>query len=175
MTICLAIDPGTTLSAYLEYDSNGPKILSRAKLPNEELLDLLWHGPIEAEHLAIEMVASMGMAVGREVYETVLWIGRFVEAWRWFEWACDGTFAPYTLVYRRDVKLHLCGVMRAKDANIRAALIDKLGPVGIKAQPGPCYGIHGDLWSALAVAIYWSETLQDKGVVETPESSVKMG
>jgi hypothetical protein len=44
--------------------------------------------------------------------------------------------------------------MRAKDANIRQALIDKLGAVGTKKAPGPLYGISGHLWAALAVADY---------------------
>jgi len=56
------------------------------------------------------------------------------------------------------VKLHLTQTRRAKDANIRQALIDRYGPgkalaVGLKATPGPLYGLTGDCWSALAVAV----------------------
>ena len=36
--------------------------------------------------------------VGREVFDTVLWIGRFIEAWQ----AHGG---EYQLIYRRQVKL----------------------------------------------------------------------
>jgi hypothetical protein len=30
--------------------------------------------------------------------------------------------------------------------------------MGRKAAPGPLYGITGDAWSALAVAVTWAET-----------------
>src|SRR5678809_428964 len=88
---------------------------------------------------AIEMIASYGMAVGREVFETCLWIGRFVQAAR----------GEHTLVYRRDVKMHLCGNNAARDSNIRQALIDRFGPgkdkaIGRKALPGPLYGVSAD-------------------------------
>jgi hypothetical protein len=47
--------------------------------------------------------------------------------------------------------------MKAKDANIRQALIDIYGgndkAIGNKKTPGPLYGIKGDLWAALAVAV----------------------
>jgi hypothetical protein len=81
-----------------------------------------------------------------------VWIGRFVEAWR----------GSYTLMFRREVKLHLCGQARAKDPNVRQALIDRFGPgrekaIGTKKQPGPLYGVSADVWSALAVAVTWSE------------------
>jgi hypothetical protein len=82
------------------------------------------------------------MAVGREVFETCVWIGRFVER-----------LGIVTLVYRKDVKLTICGSPRAKDANVRAALIDRLGQVGTKNNPGPLYGMKSHLWSALAVAV----------------------
>jgi len=63
------------------------------------------------------MIASYGMPVGREVFETCLWIGRFIECW------CG----PYTLVYRREVKSFLCADSRAKDSNVRQAVIDRYG------------------------------------------------
>jgi len=96
------------------------------------------------------MVASYGMPVGREVFETVRWIGRFQQAWHKPE--------EVRLIYRRDVKLHLCGSMRAKDPHVWQALIDKLGPVGTKASPGPLYGVKSHARSALAVAVTAAET-----------------
>jgi hypothetical protein len=66
-------------------------------------------------------------------------------------------------VKRREVKIHLCGSMKAKDANVRQVLLDRYGPgkakaVGLKRSPGPLYGFSKDLWSALAVGITWIET-----------------
>jgi hypothetical protein len=60
-------------------------------------------------------------------------------------------------VFRRDVKLSLCGSARAKDGNIRTALIDlhggKEAAIGRKKTPGPLWGVHADVWAALALAI----------------------
>jgi hypothetical protein len=61
---------------------------------------------------------------------------------------------------RLKVKLHLCHDSRAKDANIRAALIDRFGKPGTKKNPGALYGVTRDLWSALAVAITFWDTNQ---------------
>jgi hypothetical protein len=104
------------------------------------------------------MIASYGMAVGREVFETCVWIGRFTQAWH--------APAAVELVYRQDVKLHLCGNPRARDANIRQALLDlfpragggKTPQIGTKAKPGPLYGVSSHAWPALAVAITALET-----------------
>jgi hypothetical protein len=145
----LAIDPGTTESAFVAYvPSSG--IIAHGKMPNAELLELLPSlrakgGP----DVAVEMIASYGMAVGREVFETCLWVGRFIERLQ---------PAPVRLIYRLQVKSHLCHSQKAKDANIRQALIDKLGPPGTKKKPGPTYGISGDTWAALAVAVTACET-----------------
>lgn len=146
----LAIDPGPEQSAVVEYDTATRRPLWWVKQPNDAMIVTICNS--EAFELAIEMVASYGMAVGREVFETCVWIGRFVEAW------ALRTRREPTMVYRRDVKLHLCGSVRAKDANVRQALIDRYGPgkeqaIGRKASPGPLYGLTGDCWAALAVAV----------------------
>jgi len=120
--------------------------------PNTSVIDMVRHW-VKPEVLAIEMIASYGMAVGRDVFETCVWIGRFVEAWRWP--------AEPRLIYRRDVKLHLCGSSRAKDANVRQALIDLYGgpsAIGKKASKGPLYGVKSHAWSALAVAVTAANT-----------------
>lgn len=142
----LAIDPGNELSAWCLLDNGSP--IRTGKEKNEDLLKRLREDEFAASLLAVEMIASYGMAVGREVFETCLWIGRFIEAWR----------GQYQLIYRRDVKLFHCESARATDANIRAARIDRFGPgkekaIGRKTAPGPLYGLKGDEWSALAVAL----------------------
>jgi len=158
----LAIDPGTEESAILNYKDG--KISDAAMWPNILLLELLGDhdmqprtGPADPE-LCIENVASYGMAVGREVFETVFWIGRFYQQWK------IATGRDPRLIYRRDIKLHLCGSARAKDKNIRQALLDKVGPQGTKKAPGPTYGIGKHLWSALAIAVYAAETTSTTGI-----------
>lgn len=148
-TTLLAIDPGPAQSAAVWL--NGESIQMAVIYPNDDLLesircDGVFNKP--PEHLVIEMIASYGMPVGKEVFETCVWIGRFIEAF-------NGQ--NHSLIYRKDVKVHLCGSMKAKDGNIRQALIDRLGPIGTKKNPGPCYGISKDMWSALAVALTWRD------------------
>lgn len=145
--VVFAIDPGTEQSAYLELDRG--RVASFGILSNKDMCEPLWFNRSRGSVLRIEMVASYGMPVGREVFETCVWIGRFIEAAR----------MPWEYVYRKDVKLHLCGNLRAKDAHVRQALIDRFGPgkekaIGRKAAPGPLYGVSSHVWSALAVAVY---------------------
>jgi hypothetical protein len=147
MTV-IGLDPGPVKSAYVVW--NGGLVMHSDTVGNEIVLERLrddcWD--MAPATLVIEQVACMGMAVGAEVFETVFWTGRFCQAWR----------AVWHRIKRHEVKMHLCGNMRAKDANIRQALIDRLGPPGTKKAPGPTYGVHGDQWQALAVAVTWSET-----------------
>lgn len=140
----IAIDPGTTESGWVEFE-NG-RVLASGVSNNYELVTKLVSHP--AQKLAIEMIASYGMPVGKEVFETCVWIGRFIAAY-----GLPLSNMQSFFVYRKDVKLHLCGTSKAKDANIRQALIDKLGPQGKKKNPGPTYGVRSHAWSALAVAI----------------------
>lgn len=141
MTQILAIDPGTTESGVVLFQDG--QVVRAGIHPNADVLLIVKESP--ADLLAIEMIASYGMPVGREVFETCVWIGRMVETWREPD--------AVRLVYRRDVKQHLCGTAKAKDGNIRQALIDKLGPAGTKKAPGATYGVSSHAWAALAVAV----------------------
>jgi hypothetical protein len=153
MSRLLAIDPGPTESAIVFYNPDGKRPAWWEKVPNVEILDHLDFA--RDRTLAIETLACYGMAVGAETFETAYWIGRFIEHWAY-------TGVEPRRVLRRDVKLHICGDTRAKDANVRQALIDRYGgkakAVGLKATPGPLYGMTGDCWAALAVAITAAET-----------------
>lgn len=152
MSLILALDPGPEQTGWVLYDSErvrGGGVLSNAAVLN--FLQNDWRG--DGAVLAIEMIASYGMPVGREVFETCVWIGRFQQAWH--------TPEAVRLVYRKDVKLHLCGSPRAKDPHIRQALIDLFPAtgggatpqIGTKAKPGPLYGVSTHVWPALGVAV----------------------
>lgn len=148
----LAIDPGNRKSAYVVMDKD-LRPLEFEKTENEELLARIpqlldRYGDLS---LAIEMVASYGMPVGASVFETCVWIGRF--------WQACIALPRKALIYRIDEKLALCHDSRAKDANIRQALIDRFAPgvpnngKGTKKNPGWFYGFSADVWQAYAVGV----------------------
>ncbi len=151
MSRVFAIDPGTTKSGWVLL--NGREVEQAGVDDNNELLTWVKHGQ-RCDLLAVEMIASMGMSVGQETFDTVRWIGRFQQAWREPE--------SVRLVLRRDVKSFLCGSQRANDGNVRQALIDLIGPPGTKKVPGPCYGVKSHAWQALAVAVTAHELQHDK-------------
>ena len=113
---------------------------------NDKVMDVIKN--TNCKHLAIEMVASYGMPVGVTVFETVFWIGRF-----WEQASINKNIRNLEKVYRKDIKMNICQSMRAKDSNIRQALIDRFGEVGTKDNPGWFYGFKKDLWSAYAVGV----------------------
>ena len=147
----LAVDPGNENSAYALYLARDGHLLAKGIVSNAEMRIRLM--TLEYEHLAIEMIKSYGMIMGDSILETCVWIGRFIECW-------DG---GHTLIPRKSIAAHICGSARANDSNIRQALINRYGgskskAIGTKKAKGPLYGVKKDMWSALAVAIYWTET-----------------
>jgi hypothetical protein len=153
----LAIDPGNVESAYVLMGEN-LKPVEFGKIPNEEMLSTVntYNVLQTVDDFAIEMVASYGMPVGESIFETVFWIGRF--------WEETGNITRKARIYRKDVKMNLCGSMKAKDSNIRQALIDRFGVVGVKKAPGWFYGFKADIWSAYAVGVtYYDTVLKARG------------
>ena len=146
-----AIDPGCTESAYCVIEDYKPKEFG--KIENEKLRELLHRRTAyeEFECVVIEMVASYGMAVGREVFETCVWIGRFTET------SC----ARVEYVYRMEEKMTLCHDSRATDSTIRQALIDRFAShdlkngKGTKSNPDFFYGFAKDVWAAYGVGCTW--------------------
>jgi hypothetical protein len=95
------------------------------------------------------------------VFETCVWIGWFIEVWG---------AEDYTKVTRHDVKMHLCHTKRSDDSSVRQALIARWGgeaaAIGgkgrgkAKTPRGPLHGVASHAWSALAVAVTWSDARQ---------------
>lgn len=143
--IILSIDPGPTTSGMVRYDSIARRVLyAVSNMDNHDLLGIVQddNGPC----LAIEIMENQGRAqVGSSTFDTMRWVGRFQQAWHSPE--------RVRLVTRRQEKRALCLKAGANDSDVRRALIEQIGRVGTKAEPGPCYGVAGHAWSALAVAV----------------------
>lgn len=152
--LILAIDPGSTESGYVLLDEN-LKPLEFGKFINENIRQELRRNIEKYGHdlkIAIEMVASYGMAVGREVFETCVWIGRFIEMVESYNMNAQ-------LIYRKDEKMNLCHSMKANDSTITQALVDRFAygirnhGKGTKKEKGWFYGFKKDIWQAYAVGI----------------------
>lgn len=158
--IIRAIDPGPEQSAWCDYNGKVPVLWGRD--PNIAVRLLPTY---RISHVFIESVESYGMPVGREVFETVWWSGRF------FEHLVDHNLDGILRVPRRHVKLHFCGSCKARDSNIITAIVDRFDPMrrygkhgkGTTKNPGPLFGMSKDCWQALALAITAWETIIKKG------------
>lgn len=159
----MTIDPGTTESAYARMSiTNGFIDLGHtAKIENERLVNR-----INADALVIEMIKSYGNAMGDTTIETCVWIGRFIQTFK--------TLNPggkLFLIPRKTIVTELCKNPKAKDSNVRQAVIDyfraftsddllgagKEPMIGTNKKPGPLYEVSKDMWSAIAVGIAWHE------------------
>lgn len=145
----LAIDVGTTETGFCLIDKDTYKPIRFGKISNEDLLDIVRNE--EYDTLIYEEFQSYGMPIGISTITSITWNGRYMQIALDREKTVD-------YIYRKEEKMNLCGSMKAKDSNIRQALIDRFGVVGTKKQPGWFYGFKKDIWSAYAVGV----TLLDK-------------
>lgn len=143
----LAIDPANKESAFVLMEDYKP--LEFGKKDNEDVL-----GVVKAVlsvhpdcHVAIEMVASYGLPVGKDVFDTCVYIGRIIEH-------CNN----WSYVYRKDVKMNLCQTLKGvNDTVVRHALIDRFAKHDFRSGKGTkhnkdfFYGFKQDVWQAYAV------------------------
>lgn len=148
----LAIDPGNKQSAYVVMEDWAP--VEFGKENNEDILQVIHREAQKLDACIVEMVASYGLAVGKDVFETCVWIGRFSEA-------AGGLNCQVDYIYRMEEKMNLCHNSKAKDANIRQALIDRFAGFdfkngkGTKKKPDFFYGFAKDVWAAYATGTTW--------------------
>lgn len=140
----LGIDPGPEQSAFCLWDGEIVRFSGMESnfSISDNLLKLSEGAVVACEHLQ-----CFGMAVGTTTFETAYWVGDFRST-------CRAAGTRFVRAFRSEVKMHHCKSMRAKDANIRQALIDRFGPPGTKKQPGVIYALKNDhLRSAFAIAV----------------------
>lgn len=159
----IAIDPGDQVSGYVVVEHDGreiTRVVDNGKVSNDDIYSVIADN--HNADMAIEMVASYGMAVGKNVFDTCVWIGRFMEY-------ADLVGYCYKQIYRKEEKITLCNSLKAKDANIRQALIDRYAPntsnggKGTKKEPGFFYGFKSDIWAAMAVAVTYFDMYVKEG------------
>lgn len=152
----LGLDPGPAESALVEYDAEARAVLVHRKAPNEHVRATML--PLLVVRcppgvLVIETPHARGGIERQAVMDTCIEVGRVVEVWR--RLAGDAHH-----IWRETVKRAILGSAKGTDAQVRAALLDRWGGVsaiGRKASPGPLYGLRGDEWAALAVAVAWAD------------------
>lgn len=149
----LAIDPGNKETAFVLMDEQYT-VLDKGKVTNDQMIAYIWHNARSIDHVVVEMIASYGMAVGAEVFETCVMIGKI-------ERTAEQKEIEHSRVFRSEEKLCICKNSRAKDSNIRAGLIerfakfDKKRGTGTKTAPDHFYGVSKDMWAAFAVGVVY--------------------
>jgi len=145
----LAIDPGTKQSGVAIVTDNTMEV-ECFLVCNENLVNCMLDRYFDdIDLVVIEEVRSYMQRIGQETLDTVFWSGRIAQVCR--SWVGVG------LITRKDVKKTVCGNGAAKDADVRAAMIDLYGgtkkaAIGSKHDRGPLYGVKKDMWQALGLA-----------------------
>jgi hypothetical protein len=151
----LAIDSGTFDTGYCIVNSEILKPIRFGKIKNEEIL-LIINTLSSDDVVVLEQFKSYGMSIGQSTMDAIQWNGRFIQR-------AKDRGLKVDLVARLEEKMNLCKNGKAKDSNIRQALIDRFGEVGVKNNPGWFYGVSKDVWSAVAIAVTWSD--REKGKI----------
>lgn len=173
----LAVDPGDTNSAYclcspdlrpLAFekcrnrlsDDEYSELKERTGadgLPQDIFFDAIDQAvtdnvPFNAQVVfVIEGIENFGMPAGKTLFDTAEYIG-------WLSRMIYEKYgkAPHK-IYRHEEKMTICHSVKANDATIKRALVDRfaLGASnygkGTKKNPGFFYGFKADCWSAFAI------------------------
>jgi hypothetical protein len=152
--ILLAIDTGTRDSAYAVVDTETYRIIESKKVPNAQLMTVVRKGYYDM--CVVEMFSSYGNRSGTEVFDAIVMVGQVKEACATREVSC-------TLIKRKEVKMHICNSMSAKDADVIMALKDRFGEKGTKDSPGWFFGMKSDGWQAYGLAVTFLDLYVKEG------------
>ena len=156
----LCLDVGTLESGYCIVDYETYKPIEFGKIKNEELLNIV--KTKKYDELIYEEFQSYGMPIGMSTIKSITWNGRYIQS------ALDRNI-PINFICRKDEKLNICGSLKAKDTNIRHALIDRFAKhdfkngKGTKDNPDWFYGFKADIWASYAVAVTYIDKKKNRG------------
>lgn len=152
--LIVAVDPGSTRSALVTLDGGS---IEKADIEDNDWVRGYLRGTARLGDalVVIEDIQPRQQPLGKDVADTLRWIGRFMEA---------AQPLPVHLVTRQTVTAHhIDGGTKDADKRIRAALIDRFGGPAAIRKGGPLAGIVKDMWSALAIALWYADTHPEDG------------
>ena len=152
----LAIDPGTARIGMVLYDPSAKQVVQH--WDPEEVDESTVFGAMKLAlrgdwTVLVERVQAQGVA-GTSTIDTADQAG-------WIRGVCEAWGIMCHRMYRREVKAAL-DCAGGKDKDVKARVCEYLvgssnwrDATGKKSAPGPCYGLKGDAWQALGLAIGW--------------------
>lgn len=143
-----AIDPGSTASGWCIFCPNVRVVVESGHDDNLTIAKRITEGRevrSTAPTIAIEGMQNMGMEIGQSTLDAAVWIGRFIERAGGLATERPSALGA-VLIYRRDVKLAICGNSRAKDKNIRQSMIDSFGGDDLAIGGTKCPACKGKGW-----------------------------
>lgn len=158
----LAIDTGTEKTAFVLYNKETKLLADRHWLPNVECIERLtrYFQNKHIEMCLIEMSAVYGAGASMSILENVLLIGIYCQLAKQYN-------IPVKLIFRKTVKLELCGSIRGiNDAAVNVTIRDNyFGEPGCKTKKNlnPFYfneettaneargELENNQWAALAI------------------------
>lgn len=154
----IAIDPGSEKSGVAMVRVSDFLPIKAAKIDNEQVFVFDAFNP-NTDCIFIEETQNYGMPAGKDLRNTILWSGRFMQ-----HFISRGFCVEF--IPRVAVKLALCNSVQAKDGNVIQALVDRFAATqknhgkGTKKSPGWFYGFQADIWQAYALGVVAIDRMQ---------------
>lgn len=149
--IIFAIDPGSTESGWVVFDTQKREVLHSGNHENERVKQLMHSlGKTgSASLLLCERPELIGQQIWHQILDTCMWVGKFTESWN----------GEHILYKRNDVKRTLLGRINVpnSDGAVRQYCLNHFGEPGTKKNPGPTYGVTKHAWQALGLVATWEE------------------
>lgn len=140
----LGIDPGPRSSGVVAWEE-GAVVWAQQAMPNEEVREEIKKG---WDLVCLERIRAAYAHIGVSTVDTIWESARFYQLA--IEWGISVWCASPD-----QVRQTVAGTTRARDSGVRQALLDLIGPQGVKRDPGPTYGVSKHAWRALAVIQAW--------------------
>ncbi len=163
--VILGIDPGPQDSAGVLWDTETEHVVKAWHRLNDEVLAGCRQFKLMQQNIgaiAIEDPQAQRRPASEDFINTVKWSARFHQAI--YDRLDIGDFSRLLLIPYREVSIHFCKIVNAKEKFVKEALIKRFGLQGTKTNPGRLYGISGHEWSALAVAITLGDRMTEKKI-----------
>jgi len=163
--IIFSVDPGSTDSGIVIVNSRTFEIIDSMKIENNLGIISLqveeyYYRPAKGQFV-IEAIQPYGKKVGKEVFDTVEFIGAFIDRMgqKYNKWGI-------TKINRRAVITHICEDAYGNDARIRAKLIERFGQEFTSK-------LKSDCWQSFALATTYIDKEKAKKTQNIEQTSKK--